>query len=108
MKLVVEGRQKVSKRCVRIVIPCYELIYPCMSDLSSITVYLKEGEEIEVYDNKQKVQNEENNYYHIRMWGTTMGGYLDVTMNFHLEGISITVFADDYDESKILYAEYGQ
>lgn len=118
MKLVVEGRQEVSKRRVRIVIPCYESIYPCASDLSSITVYLKEGEEIEVYDNGQKVQNvdvlklgrhkEENNYYHICMWDTTVGGYLDVTMDFHLEGIHITVFADNYDESKIVQTNYGQ
>lgn len=117
MKLVVEGRQEVSKRYVRIVIPCYESIYPCASDLSSITVYLKKEEEIEVYDNKQKVQNvdvlklsrhEENNYYHICMWDTTMGGYLDVTMDFYLEGIRITVFADDYDESKIVQTNYGQ
>lgn len=101
----------MSKRYVRIVIPCYESIYPCVSDLSSITVYLKEGEEIEVYDNGQKVQNvdvlrlsnlKENNYYHICMWDTTVGGYLDVTMDFYLEGISITVFADDYDKSKIV------
>lgn len=129
MRFVVTGNHVITDEYVKITVYCKESIFKCGE--SSFTTYLDrefgavhfwEDGKLQ-YDENDNEHNKEqiivatkngfvenvdeifpengNNYYHICWWDNTTGGYMDVTIDFHLKNIKFSIYADDYDASKI-------
>lgn len=129
MKLVVKGYHVLTDERVKITVYCKESIFRVAE--KSWTTYLDDNfgaapywvdgklqydendkehhlEQIIVSTKNGFVENEDeiypqdgNNYYHICWWANTVAGYRDVTIDFHLNHIGVTIYADDYNEANI-------